>query len=185
MRLIIVVIIVLLSICSNLMALDQDSIQVKEYSFLFSSLLDIDDGKYTFIAEDGEKYIDELEKFKALENVYIRNIEPDLANNKFSENRLKIVMFLSFYSYERNAAAFLEYLASDIMPIYINNSDAFLKILQELPFLIKANGYLINNYFGWEGENAEKKAGFIEQNDSLFKKYLQGTNYKTFIENFK
>ncbi len=93
-------------------------------------------------------------------------------------------MFYSFYSFVNNSAAFQEYLATDLMPIYIKNSDAFLRILNELPFLIQSNCNRLDAFFGFEGKNLDKKSNFIKQNFKLFKKYLNSGQYELCISSF-
>jgi len=181
MKYTIVISFVLLMACSNLNASEPRD----EYSILLSSLLKIKDDKYTYFDEKGRKQPSPLKKFKELEKIYINYTNPDIVNNKFSNKRLKIIMFYSFYSYVNNSGAFLEALATDLMPIYIKNPDAFLKILNELPFLIESNCNRLNAFFGFEGKNFNKKSNFINLNTGLFKKYLNSKQYELCINHFK
>ncbi|MCP4471177.1 MAG: hypothetical protein GY815_10905, partial [Gammaproteobacteria bacterium] len=164
MKYTIIIWLILVSACSNLKS---EEGHYDEYSILLSSLLNVNEGVFTYIDEKGNKQPDELKKFKELERIYIKNISPDLTNNKFSNKRLKIIMFYSFYSFEKKSAAFQEYLAADLMPIYISNPDSFLKILNELPFLIKSNCNRLNANFGFEGKNTYNKSNFLKQNTNL------------------
>ncbi len=177
----IIICLFLLAACSNLKASESSA---DEYTILLSSLLGTDKERFTFTDKNGNKQIDSLARFKELEKVYINNINPDLANNKFSNKRLKIVMLYSFYSFVKKSAAFQEYLAADLMPIYIRNSADFLKVLNELPFLIEANCNRLNAYFGFEGKNTDKKPTFVKQHANQFKKYLNTDQYELCIRSF-
>lgn len=181
MKYTIIIWLVLLSACSNLTTSESYH---EEYSTLLSSLLNVNEDVFTYIDERGSKQLDELKKFKELERIYIKNINPDLTNNKLSDERLKIIMFYSFYSFVHKSAVFQEYLAADLMPIYINNADSFLMILNELPFLIQSNCNRLNAYFGFEGKNTDKKSAFIKQNINLFNKYLISDKYELCLSSF-
>lgn len=181
MKYTIIIWLLLLTACSNLNASEPS---VDEYSTLLSSLLDINKDKYVYIDANGKKQPDLLKKFKELERIYINNITPDLSNNMFSDRRLKIIMFYSFYSFVNNSAAFQEYLATDLMPIYIKNPDAFLRILKKLPFLIQSNCNRLDAFFGFEGKNIDKKSIFIKLNTNRFKKHLNSDQYALCLSSF-
>lgn len=173
-----------LSACSSLDASEKSSSIENQYYILLSSLLNVNESRHIYIDEHGKKQPDSLKAFKELERVYIENIEPDLSNNKFTPERLKIIMFFSFYSHEKNSAAFQEYLAADLAPIYNNNKETFVQILKELPFLIQSNCNRLNAYFGHEGNNANKKPGFITKNKQSFSNYLNSDELSLCFSNF-
>lgn len=173
-----------LSACSTLDASEKSSGIENEYYILLSSLLSLNENRHTYIDEHGRKQVDLLKSFKELEHIYIDNIEPDLPNNKFTLERLKIIMFFSFYSHERNSAAFQEYLAADLVPIYNNNKESFIITLKELPFLITSNCNRLNAYFGHEGSNEDKKPEFLSTNKQLLSKYLNSDELNLCLSNF-
>ena len=175
---------IFLSACSSHDASENPSSIDNEYYILLSSLLNVNEGRYFYIDEHGVKKSDSLKVFKELERVYIENIEPDLPNNKFTPERLKIIMFFSFYSHERSSAGFQEYLAADLLPIFNNNKETFVLILKELPFLIQSNCNRLNEYFGHEGNNANKKPDFITNNKQLFSDYLNSDELRLCFSNF-
>ena len=177
--------VMLLFACSSTSA--SESIYNKEGDFyiLLSNLLGVNKKQYTYIDTQGNRQPNLLKRFKKLEKVYIKNIEPDLADDKFSFDRLKMVMFFSFYSYEKKSAAFQEYLAVDLMRIYADNKITFMEILKELPFLIQSNCDRLNSFFGFEGKNDNKKTFFIEKNEKIFDKYLTHDQARLCMENFK
>ena len=143
-----------------------------DFYVLMSELLNINNNRYQYKDKDGHLLNDSLRMFKELEATYIKYIDPDLENNRFSNKRLKIVAFFSFYAYHRNSAAINEYLASDLVPIYAQNRSQFLEILSELPFLIVPNCNRLNAYFGFEGKNMEGKPKFLSDNEQLIKSSL-------------
>ena len=179
-----IILVVLLTACSNINATESNHNEENEYSILLSSILNINNVKYTYIDEKGKKQPDSLKKFKELERIYIKNIKPDLPNNKLSMKHLKIIMFYAFYAHEKKSGAFQEYLASDLMPIYIKNKNNFLKTLKQLPFLTSSSCNRLNAYFGFEGKNTGGKPNFIKLNNELFKNNMNANQYKICIKNF-
>jgi len=178
------ILLVLISACSSVNATEKKQDNKNEYSTLLSSLLNIDENRYTYIDEKGIKQPDTLKKFKELERIYIKNIKPDVADKKFTIKRIKIVMFYAFYAHEKKSGAFQEYLASDLMPIYIENKDKFLHVLIQLPFLTLSTCNRLNAYFGFEGKNAKNKSIFLKQNKVYFKNRLGTYQYKICIDSF-
>jgi len=174
----------LLFACSSINASENAHGEEKDFYILLSNLLGVNKSQYTYVDAQGNKRPNLLEQFKELEKIYIKNIEPDLAADKFSPKRLKIVMFFSFYSHEKKSAAFQEYLAADLMPIYIRNQITFMEILKELPFLVQSNCDRLSSFFGFEGKNNDKKPSFIEKNKKIFNKYLTNDQVKLCISSF-
>ncbi len=174
----------LLSACSSINASENTDAGESDFDILLSSLLSVNQHRHTYIDEQENKQPNSLGRFKELERVYIKNIEPDLKGDKFSSKRLKTVMFFSFYADEKKSAAFQEYLATDLMPIYTRNQMTFMAILKELPFLIPSNCDRLNAFFGFEGKNSNKKQSFIEKNQKTFTKYLTNEQAKLCISKF-
>jgi len=174
----------LLSACSSINASENTDTRESDFDILLSNLLSVNQHRHTYIDEQGNERPNLLGRFKELERVYIKNIEPDLNNNKFSPKRLKTVMFFSFYADEKESAAFQEYLATDLIPIYTHNQITFIEILKELPFLIPSNCDRLNAFFGFEGKNNNKKQSFIENNQKFFTKYLTNEQAKLCVSKF-
>ena len=172
MKVWVLVLLLLLSACSSLNVLEPNHNEKQDYYILLSSLLGINENRNSYIDSNGNAQIDHLKSFKELEAIYIRHIKPDKQYGKFSPKRLKIIMLFAFYAEQRNSAAFNEYLASDLVPIYVNNKDLFLQTISELPFLLAANCNRLNAYFGFEGKNNSGKSKFIASNLDWFEKYL-------------
>ncbi len=184
MKNILLILLILVSACSSISASEKHLNEENEYSIILSSLLNINEDKFTYIDENGKKQPDALKKFKELERIYIKNIKPDIANKKLSNKRLKIILFYTFYAYEKKSGAFQENLASDLMPIYIENKDNFLHVLKELPFLTLSTCNRLNAYFGFEGKNTDKKTLFLKQNEVFFKNSLNTYQYKICVDSF-
>ncbi|MBV1869550.1 MAG: hypothetical protein KUG76_01480 [Gammaproteobacteria bacterium] len=178
------VVFILISACSIINGSERYKNEENERSTLLSSLLNLDKEEYTYIDAKGEKQSDSLKAFKELERIYIKNIKPDLPNNKLSVKRLKIIMFYSFYAHEKKSGAFQEYLASDLMPVFIDNTDEFLRILKQLPFLTVSNCNRLNASFGFEGKHAINKNKFLKEYEIYFKDNLDLNQYKACIDNF-
>lgn len=174
----------LLMACSNINASNQTHSEENDYHNLLSSLLNVNENKYTYSDDNGVKQPDSLKLFKELERIYSRNIEPDQPNGQTSEKRLKVIMYFSFYAQAKNSGAFQEYLAEDLMPLYLNNMDSFSAVMKELPFLIDSNCNRLNAYFGHEGKNEEKKHDFVNHNAQKLTQYLSGDQKKVCMSNF-
>lgn len=170
--------------CSNKIHSQQSVNNVNDFDVLLASLLDENKQRFTYIDSHGNEKYDELKEFKALESIYIKNSINDENKGNLSERQLKVMMFYSFYSQEKKSAAFQEYLASDLMPIYLNNKVKFLKLLKRLPFLIQANCNRLNAFFGFEGKNQQEKPQFLKDNKSLFSKYLNKKQLEICLSNF-
>jgi len=174
MKLLLLVSLLVLSACSSLPALEQQHNIRDDYAVAFAALLSVDEQRHNYVDSQGITQTDHLKLFKELERVYINAFTPDLENNTFSPDRLKLAIFFAFYAEQRNSSALQEYLATDLMPIYLSNRADFLTALDELPFLITANCDRLNVYFGFEGKNTsgQQKQRFIQQNTPLFDQYL-------------
>jgi hypothetical protein len=175
----------LLLACSNINASNQAYSEEHDYHTLLSNLLNVNKDKYTYLDDNGEEKPDSLKLFKELEQIYSRNIEPDLPNGKTSKKKLKVVMYFSFYAQAKNSGAFQEYLAEDLMPIYLNNRNSFSAVMKELPFLIDSNCNRLNAYFGHEGKNKEKKQDFVNNEAQVITQYLNEDQRTLCMSNFE
>lgn len=185
MKHLIVLSVFLLMACSNINASNQAYDEAHDYHILLSSLLSVNENKYTYLDANGEKKPDSLKLFKELERIYSRNIEPDQPNGQTSKKRLKVIMYFSFYAQAKNSGAFQEYLAEDLMPIFLNNMNSFSVIMKELPFLIDSNCNRLNAYFGHEGKNKEKKHDFIKHNAQALTQHLNEDQRTVCLSNFE
>ena len=156
-----------------------------DFYMLLSALLEVNSNIYTYIGKDGEIHVDYLKRFKEMERIYIKNVGPDLDDDKFSVKRLKTIMYFSFYADVSNSAAIQEYLASDLMPIFENNKEAFSKILSELPFLLPSNCERLSAFFGNEGRNRGEEESFIANNKERLSRHLNDDQLTSCIGYFK
>lgn len=171
MKKIILILVFLLTGCSLLDASKPVNQEKEDYFTIMSSLLGINKNRFTYTDQNGAEQPDQLKLYKELEKVYVRNRENSV-DGKYSHKQLKVLMLFAFYAESRNSGAFSENLASDLMPIYLNNKTAFLASLHELPFLIPPVCDRMNAFFGFEGKNASQKEGFIKENFPAFKAQL-------------
>ncbi len=149
------------------------------YQLLLASLLDdVDSAHFSYINQQGIEKFDKLKHFKALEQVYISSIENKPNHKSLTTDQLKILLFFSFYAEQKNSAAFLEYLAADLMPVYKTQTKEFLKLLNNYSFLVKPNCGRLNAYFGFEGKNRSEKTSFLSTNSDLILEYLSSENAK-------
>jgi hypothetical protein len=175
----------LLLASSNINASNQTYSEENDYHTLLSSLLSVNENKYTYLDANGENKPDSLKLFKELDRIYSRNIEPDQPNGKTNKKRLKVIMYFSFYAQVKNSGAFQEYLAEDLMPIFLNNMDSFSATMKELPFLIDSNCNRLNAYFGHEGKNEEKKHDFVNHNFKALTQHLNEDQRTVCMSNFE
>ncbi len=160
--------------------------QLTSHQVLLGSLLGTIDIKHFFYTDQhGVKKYDELRHFKALEKIYIASLEKQPPLNHLTEKQLKTLMFFSFYATEKNSAAFLEYLAADLMTVYNSQPVDFLQTLNQLPFMIKSNCNRLNANFGFEGKNLDTKPSFLTNNKAKFQQYLSSANASTCLDAFK
>ena len=174
-----------LMVCSNIYATNPAYDEKHDYHLLLSSLLNVNGDKFTYLDENGMRQPDSLKLFKELERIYSRYIESDQTNGKTSNNRLKVIMYFSFYAQAKNSGAFQEYLAEDLMPIFLNNTESFSVIMKELPFLIDSNCNRLNAYFGHEGKNKEKKHDFVNNNAQALTQHLNEEQKTVCMSNFE
>lgn len=178
MRYFILLGLLVLTACNSHVVSTQALKEENEFHILLSSLLKINQDRHYYIDNQGNRQPDRLKAFKELESIYINIIEPDSGEKVLNQKQLKLLMFFSFYAVENNSAAFQEYLAADLMPVYVENKIKFLEILKELPFLIQANCNRLNAYFGHEGLHQDTRQSFIKENRAVFSRYLDISQYK-------
>ena len=183
-KLLLTFLIIYISACSHMQG-DEKRTEVNELELITSSLLNENTSRYTYRNSNGELVFDELKEFKALETIYIKNFDMFKLNRTLTPSQLKTIMFFAFYSKERNSAAFQEYLAADLMPIFLENKKTFLKVLNSFPFLINSNCNRLNAFFGFEGENADKKMNFKQSNKALFSKVLNQGQFEQCWSSFQ
>ena len=153
------------------------------YQLLLASLLDeVDSEHFSYIDQQGIKKFDQLKHFKALEKVYISSIEKKPNHKSLTTDQLKMLLFFSFYAEQKNSAAFLEYLATDLMPVYKTHSQEFLKLLNNYSFLVRSNCRRLNAYFGFEGKNLTEKPSFLSANRDLILQNLSNKNAKNCLD---
>jgi hypothetical protein len=144
---------------------------------LLSVLLDSD-----WMKEERAVDSESLESFKELESIYLNIVDPLRLNNTNNKDDLKLALFFAYYSDVKNNAAFQEYLAEDLMPIYENNTESFLTVLSELPFLVPSNCERLGAFFGHEGKHLDERDSFIEKNTDVINRYLPPDLSKACLE---
>lgn len=162
------------------------TVEFDRYQLLLASLLDdVDVNHFSYTDQQGVKKFDQLKHFKALEQVYISSIERKTSHTRLTTDQLKILLFFSFYAEQKNSAAFLEYLAADLMPAYKMQTQEFLKLLNNYSFLVRPNCRRLNAYFGFEGKNLTEKPSFISSNRDLILENLSIKNAKKCLYEFE
>ena len=141
---------------------------------IINMLLHIDDDKYNTKDEDGP-YYDSLAEYKDWENAYIKYSKYEKSNKKLTKTEIKYLLFIGFVAKTNLDAAMSDSLSSDLIPLYNSNKELLLSTLADLNFLVPSTCYYLNNYFGFEDRNAEKKAPFIKQNKESIMKSLGET----------
>ena len=91
---------------------------------------------------------------------------------------------MGFVARENRDAAISEAFSSDFIAVYNANKGDVLDILVELKFLIPSSCYYLNNHFGFEDKNSDKKQPFLDKNKSFIIKKLGDDSSKTCLEIF-
>jgi hypothetical protein len=143
-----------------------------DYWSLLSELLSINQDRYYYTDKKGKKINDELELFKEMDSLYTKYISPDPKTKEYSVEQIRIIMLISFYAVNRNSAAFNEYLATDLKPIFENNRELFAQSMADLPFFISSTCNRLNAHFGFEGKNISGKQEFVDGTRSYLSNYL-------------
>ncbi len=149
--------------------------------FFVNAMLDIKDPQFLSTDSEGVESIDELkvqEKWGDLYNKYKNSADAG------DETGYKYFLFIGFLAYSQHNAELMEAYSSDLMPIYEKDAGKFLETLNELPFLIQSSGYYLDNYFGFEDKNAEKKPEFLKNNKPLINDILGPENGILFLDSF-
>jgi hypothetical protein len=184
MRVFILTILLLLSACSSLNAIESSDNEEYDYYVIFSNLLGINESRFSYTDSNGKSHSDQLKLFKELEDIYLKYAKNGHDNGIYTKEQIKVIMLFAFYAENRNSGAFNEYLASDLKPIYSKNQQAFLDSMVELPFLISPTCNRLNAFFGFEGKNVSGKEAFIKENEANFEKYLNNTQVKACLSQF-
>ncbi len=149
--------------------------------FFVNAMLDIKDPQFLSKDSDGIERIDELkveQKWGDLYNKYEKSAEAG------DETGFRYFLFIGFLAYSQHNAELMEAFSSDLMPIYEKDAAKFLEALNELPFLIQSSGYYLDNYFGFEDKNADKKPEFLKNNKPLINDILGPENGILFLDCF-
>ena len=174
----------LITSCQKTLLADSEPNNYSDYELILSALLEENQKRFTYKDSSGKNRFDELKEFKALESIYIQNIEPVKGSSKLTNKQIKTIMFFAFYAKEINSAAFQEYLASDLLPLYLKNKNIFLTVLNNKPFLIDANCSRLNAYFSFEDQQTISRSNFIKLNKAIFSKVLNADNFKRCFQHF-
>lgn len=124
----------------------------------------------------GEEYVDELKEFKQLEKLYMLNVEP--ASGSFSKKNLAILMFFAAYASDRNNAAFNEYLAADLTPVFKEVPERFLSQLANIPSVTEMVCDRLAAYYSSEAAESKDINEFVARYKSQFQSYLTADQYK-------
>ncbi|MCF6337709.1 MAG: hypothetical protein L3J84_07115 [Gammaproteobacteria bacterium] len=133
---------------------------------MVNRLLHIDNKKFISKTESGETFYNSLSEFKEWESLYIKYSKYGAEEQHLTNDELKKLLFIAFIARANSDAAISESFASDLVPIYDQNSGQVLTVLSELKFLVPATCYYFNKYFGFEGKNAEQKGEWLKRNES-------------------
>ena len=154
-------------------------------ALMLNRLLHIDSHQYYVKDSDGKHRYDSLSEFKDWEKIYLKYSQSDNRHGTIPEVRLKYLLFVGFIAYSNNDAAISEALSGDLLTVYNANRTRMLKILADLNFLVPSTCYYLNNYFGFEGKNADKKSGFMTKNRPIIKKVLEPKTAKLCLRYFE
>ncbi len=115
-------------------------------------------------SENGETFYDSLMEFKEWESLYIKYSKFGSEERLLTKVEIKKLLFIGYISRVNSDAAISQSFSSDLVPIFNKNRDKFLNVMSDLKFLVPSTCYFLNNYFGFEDKNAEKKQAFLDRN---------------------
>ncbi len=156
----------------------------QDAELMLNRLLHIDNEKYNIKNEKGQFFYNSLLEYKDWERLYIKYSKLNIKSKIYTENEIKKLLFIGFIAKINSDAAISESLSSDLLPIFNHNKILILNVLSDLKFLIPSTCYYLNNYFGFEGKNIEKRTPFIKNNKKNIMKYLGDTNGEECISYF-
>jgi hypothetical protein len=150
--------------------------------FFVNAMLDIQDPQFSSKDSSGVERYDELKVQQKWGDMYFKYRKLAEASD---ETGLKYFLFIGFLAYTQKNAELSESYSSDLLPLYEKDPGSFLETLKMLPYLIPSSSYFLNNYFGFEDKNAEKKPEFLKVNTPLVNDILGPEYGAIFLENFK
>lgn len=151
---------------------DQIFADSDDAGIILNRLLGIKNKAYTYKDQHGVIQHDELMEYKGWSALYGK-YAADLSRRKSASlDQIRYLLMIGFVAKSRNDAAMSEAFSSDLVPIYTHNRDGILAVMRESPFLIPSTCYYMNNYFGFEDKNANKKPGFLADNEKIIVKVL-------------
>jgi len=133
-------------------------------------LLDIKSEKH-FRDENGRNFFDELAAMQERDDVYLA-IRKKVNQRNAKDEDIRYFLFMGYVAYTRNAAASMEAMTTDLMPVYRSNTKNVLLAMKASPFLIEASCYYLGNYFGFEGKNKKGKSEFMQEITTHLKAHL-------------
>ncbi len=157
----------------------------QDATLMLNRLLHIKNEKYRQKTDDGKSFYNSLLAFKEWENLYIKYSKFESEDKKLTKSEMKNLLFMGYIVRLNRNAAISESFSSDLLVIYNANKDSMLSTLSEVNFLIPSSCHYLNNYFGFEGENGDKKEPFVKDNKAMFIKYLGEKQSKTCLDLFK
>ena len=128
-------------------------------------------GETFYENKNGQPVYNELKAYKAIEKKYIDLVEAARIPQA-TEKSLKYLLFFGYAAYQRNDAASMEALSSDLMTVYLNNKKNFLTALRDAPTLIPSSCYYLGNYFGFEDKHKGEYEGFYNEQKNSFLEHL-------------
>ena len=149
--------------------------------FFVNAILEIEDPLFFSKDSDGIEKYDELkaqQKWGELYNKYKKLAESG------DEKGFKYYLFIGFLAFSLNNAELSEAYSSDLIPLFNKDALTFLETLKELPFLVQSMGTYMNNYFGFEDKNADKKPDFLKNNKQLIMDILGTEDGVLFFSKF-
>ena len=149
---------------------------------ILARLLAVQDARFVTVEKDGAKAYDflaEQKKWGEQYNWYKGKVD---AGDSIA---VKYWLLMGFIADIHNDAVLAEAFSSDLVPVYEKKPEQVLGVLRELPFLLPSTGRYMNNHFGFEGMNADKKTPFIDSNQEIICRILGDELGNQFLSYFK
>lgn len=139
---------------------------------ILDTLLDLENPAYRSINERGQSTYNALRAYQDWAALYEKYAQRDRDNTQFSQDHLRVYLFLGWVAQEKLDAATTEAFAGDLVPLYEKHEESVLAVLRDLPFLVSSTCRYLNRYFGFEDRNREKKPAFLSARANRIKRAL-------------
>ena len=150
---------------------------------LLRNFLDIEHPQF-FETVDGATRYSPLKAYQASSQIYV-DLRTRLNADQVDANDMKRMLFFAYSASVRKAAASLEALNTDLMPILQKHPDLFLQTLKTNPQFVASVCYNLGRYFGFENKHQGELPQFLRGYKNRIKNTLEASDAKICLKIMK